>query len=104
MKNLKDEIEGTVEKICEELFLHGKYTPDKSYALPEGQITIVEAIDALTALIEQEKEKVLRGFVEHLGKKYELTMWLNEDIEQYLAERKEQFLKESEGSETKDTI
>lgn len=73
MKNLKDEIEEILKK-------------NTTWV---SELELQTNVEALTSLIEQEKEKVLRGFVEHLGKKYELIMWLNEDIEQYLAERKE---------------
>ena len=40
-----------IEEILNAVFEHGKQTPDKSYDLPEGQITIAEAMDKIKALI-----------------------------------------------------
>ena len=41
-----------VTKIAEEVFQHGKLTPDKSYDLPKGQKTIADAIDQLLELFK----------------------------------------------------
>lgn len=47
MKNKTSEL----EKIINGVFLHGKETPDLSHNLPDGQFTIVEAINLITTQI-----------------------------------------------------
>ena len=48
-----------VTKIVEEVFQHGKLTPNKSYNLPKGQITIVDAINELEALYQQTMGEII---------------------------------------------
>lgn len=47
-----------VEKIAEGIFLHGKLTPDQSYGLPRGQLTVAQAVDQLVQLHEEEIEEI----------------------------------------------
>ena len=48
-----------VTKIVEEVFQHGKLTPDKSYDLPKGQITIADGINQLETLFKQTMGEVI---------------------------------------------
>ena len=48
-----------ITEICEALFKHGKETPNKSYDSPKGQITIVDGIDQLLALVQQTIEEII---------------------------------------------
>ena len=47
------------EQIIEAVFLHGKNTPDKSCNLPDGQMTIIDAINQLNALISQTRQEAV---------------------------------------------
>lgn len=90
MKNLKDEIEGILD-------LH--FTNRNHY-------NFSGLLEAITSLIEQEKERAVREFVNYIIVREtpvgavtvnDKLRFLIDGLGQYLAERKEQFLKESEG-------
>ena len=49
-----------ITEIVEEVFQHGKLTPNKSYNLPKGQITIADGINQLETLFKQTMGEVRR--------------------------------------------
>lgn len=55
-------LEQQIEKILDAVFIHGKETPEQSYDLPEGQLTIHDAIEQLTTLIKQRERDAVEGF------------------------------------------
>lgn len=60
MRDLKNKWEEVIDGV----FLHGKSTPDLSYGLPEGQYTVVEAVDLIAAVIAQAKQDTVREVIE----------------------------------------
>lgn len=90
MKNLKDEIEGILAdyEIMRTLTLQGI---EQTY---KGGV-VEELVQALTSLIEQEKERAVMGFIDYMyGQNLPLhkagVVTVRAFAKQYLAERNEQ--------------
>lgn len=98
MKNLKDEIEGkqnykrgepfNYEVVGILLALLNTYSLEDEQSEGAGKLSLSEAIEALTSLIEQENEQFLIRFKDYVFEQpMNVKLW-HEYIEQYLAERK----------------
>ena len=55
-KTIEEKRDPIVE-ILEAVYLHGRLTPEQSYGLPEGQMTIAEATKAIVEIVEEERSK-----------------------------------------------
>ena len=53
-KTIEEKRDPIIE-ILEAVYLHGRLTPEQSYGLPEGQMTIEEATKAIVEIVEEEK-------------------------------------------------
>lgn len=89
MKNLKDEIEGIMNE-------HSYKQDVRDFGKPATvtQYKAIDLVEAITSLIEQEKERAVMGFIDYMyGQNLPLhkagVVTVRAFAKQYLAERKE---------------